>query len=1014
MAGKVAGQITINLNAGTAQFVQQMNTAGASVKNFGQQTNAVRGHLGGLTGSTVAAGASIRALEGNFNRNVRAVEVFLGSVLKLGPILQQAFPLVGGIAFASMLVELGTKAYEFYRSIQDGPEKARGAFRALLEPLKQTNDELRVSNDRLGNEIAKLEGKRQNTLKLALDEARTAADKLAQSLEKDLQSLDKLLREQNVGYLRQALGEAGTKDVQRELGGQTGFGGFTGRVAQINEQGQGEIDRAKTPDESNAARTRLNIRLQQEYNAEIKKFDGLIAQAQATQAARSKRDAGLTFDSLASHGASSEAYAGPDQSVRLEQLIASRQALREGRDFTGLNSENTSLTQRRDADQAKNANSALDRPFQDRIKALNEELASAKAKTMAAGWSESAKVVEEAYGKTLHVIMEVNKALERKHTKLSPAQEGELGRKEQDIAAAQSEGEWQKKLAQTTAQIKDQTRSQELLTAAIGKGYEAIKRANVETRVMQSVGGEKYNDSQWMNDHAGDVQKIRSAAGGEYDAHSNDRSTEVVSELKNRIDLEKALATVQMQGAEAVRLVTLAYRLRELTAKGATQAQIRAEIDLYNATRKNAEAGDIAKIDERRQAIEKLTAAQRQGAEAVRKQELENKYAEQSRNGATPAQISTERQSDEAAHQQEITKTVSEKVNVYSDALEKIRQEENELRTNLGLYQDQAQVLRVLKDLEDQRLKTMVQETLAQRDALSGVKAFFLEMQEQAQSAAQSIYDALNSAFNKVSDNLTRALTGQKTAWAQAFKDIGRQLVESQVKSALQQGLGALGKKFGIDLGGKSKPDGTASNPIWVKLAGATRQQQSSQKEPSFTSGDPGYVKVLNQQQSPGQSSDSTGNTSIPGGGGLFGSGALGGGIFSLLGGLGGLGGSAAGATGAGADGLTEAVSSTISFGGGLATGGPVDPSKGYIVGERGPEPFFPGVSGSIMSHASMERAFGGNGGGPQIGSIHVAAGVDANQVYMSVHRAIAESERRTTAHSVRAVHDSGRRSPRG
>jgi tape measure domain-containing protein len=41
-------------------------------------------------------------------------------------------------------------------------------------------------------------------------------------------------------------------------------------------------------------------------------------------------------------------------------------------------------------------------------------------------------------------------------------------------------------------------------------------------------------------------------------------------------------------------------------------------------------------------------------------------------------------------------------------------------------------------------------------------------------------------------------------------------------------------------------------------------------------------------------------------------------------------------------------------FGGGRATGGSVQAGKGYMVGERGPEPFFPTQNGFIMSNAMM------------------------------------------------------------
>lgn len=57
-------------------------------------------------------------------------------------------------------------------------------------------------------------------------------------------------------------------------------------------------------------------------------------------------------------------------------------------------------------------------------------------------------------------------------------------------------------------------------------------------------------------------------------------------------------------------------------------------------------------------------------------------------------------------------------------------------------------------------------------------------------------------------------------------------------------------------------------------------------------------------------------------------------------------------------------------FGGGRAEGGPVSAGKGYIVGERGPEWFMPGVSGSIIPGGGgaaviINQNYTFNGGGP-------------------------------------------------
>ena len=65
-----------------------------------------------------------------------------------------------------------------------------------------------------------------------------------------------------------------------------------------------------------------------------------------------------------------------------------------------------------------------------------------------------------------------------------------------------------------------------------------------------------------------------------------------------------------------------------------------------------------------------------------------------------------------------------------------------------------------------------------------------------------------------------------------------------------------------------------------------------------------------------------------------------------------------------GVSGLTGALfPSTGGFGGFRANGGPVSPSKSYIVGERGPELFSPGTAGTIIPSPPPVRSMGGGGG---------------------------------------------------
>jgi phage-related minor tail protein len=207
------------------------------------------------------------------------------------------------------------------------------------------------------------------------------------------------------------------------------------------------------------------------------------------------------------------------------------------------------------------------------------------------------------------------------------------------------------------------------------------------------------------------------------------------------------------------------------------------------------------------------------------------------------------------------------------------------------------------------------------RGASDGVRAFFQEMETQSKSAAATMYESLNSALDGVSANLAKMMSGQKSSWAQLFQGIGESMLKDTIKSKFQEGLGALGKHFGLDLGG-GHPDGTTANKaLWVRFAGM--------------------------------------GAAIPGALGAAGKG-LGGDIGSLS---------------------SLIIKNLIPH----ATGGTVTPGSSYWVGEHGPEPFVPDQPGTIMSNEAMRGGSGHqvhigsitvHGGDPEITRTAIAEGI--------------------------------------
>lgn len=275
-----AGVLTIDIDAGTAKFLVDMDAANAKLRDFGSGAQQSGIHL---VSSMQASSAAIRLLENPLGNNIRAVERFISLLPGMGKLLQAAFPVVGALAFADILVRMGTEAVNFYQKIEQAPARIAAAFRGLNEPLALSNDELALANDRLSADIAKLQGKQPNTLAVTLDEARVAADKLAESLDKDLGDLQKLLQEKDTGLSSLLTGSRPTS------GDDQGIARLQTAVAAAAYTARQNADKAKTPEGVKAALLAGELDQRRLINEEIVRQNKLIADAQALQERNEKK-----------------------------------------------------------------------------------------------------------------------------------------------------------------------------------------------------------------------------------------------------------------------------------------------------------------------------------------------------------------------------------------------------------------------------------------------------------------------------------------------------------------------------------------------------------------------------------------------------------------------------------------------------------------------------------------------------------------------------------------------------
>lgn len=130
----------------------------------------------------------------------------------------------------------------------------------------------------------------------------------------------------------------------------------------------------------------------------------------------------------------------------------------------------------------------------------------------------------------------------------------------------------------------------------------------------------------------------------------------------------------------------------------------------------------------------------------------------------------------------------------------------------------------------------------------------------------------------------------------------------------------------------------------------------------------------------------------------------------SIVGFLGSLLGSLVGLKTGGGSGSTESVTSSISYGGARATGGPVTPDKAYLVNERGTE-ILMGASGTVLSNSQSRRMLGGMSGGNHYYSID-ARGTDPALTEQRTRAAIISAHNSAVGTSVAVTSENLKRSP--
>ena len=615
--------------------------------------------------------------------------------------------------------------------------------------------------------------------------------------------------------------------------------------------------------------------------------------------------------------------------------------------------------------------------------------------------------------KAAAIVLELNNKLtDAGHAKLTALQEATIGQKVALGESLKALDEYGKELVgqqHSSLLATDQARA---LGAVISGGEEATRRAAVDNAIL----GLTYNrTAEQIATMRPELEKLRTLMQAKSDVESLNEFRKALDEQQRSAGLAttetRALAVANLEGEEATRRAAVSNAILALTYNK-TADQLRAlapEIaKLREALTVKSNADFIDSTNREIFAIRQEIASRRglvpailDGEEAYRRATLAVKlYAlDQQSAAATDADVirglQQKRQATVDLTRAEWNETDARAAKALDSPLDRYQDETAALKRQIGVLTANGKetltygqsVMVAAKQVE--YFNKLTDETVAillrSNKARDGAAAFFLDMQKQAKTTASIMYEALHSAFDKLSDNLTELITGGKTSFAAMFQDIGKQVLNSSIKQGLQKGLGALGAKLGIGLPKLQRLDGqTEAGALWVRLAA----QLGGDTDP--TKAVAAVIPALKSDQSTPQQSGGIGS--------------------SIIGFLGSLLGSLVGAKAGGGSGGGESVTSSITYGGERAAGGPVTPDKAYLVNERGTE-ILMGASGTVLSNSQSRKMLEGAGGGNHYYSID-ARGTDPVLTEQRTRAAIMAAHNSAIGNSVAVTFERLKRTP--
>jgi hypothetical protein len=224
MPSKKVASAYVDLQLQTAQFKAAIGEATNTMKQFASQTRE----------EMQKSRESVRLLSESIGLGIpRGLQNIISKMPLVTTAMNTAFDAVVVIALIHTVVEAGEKIVEFAKKSEEAAQKHRDAWRDITTSMQRGNDQGVLLNLKLADANAKLEHKpQQNGMKIALEEAKIAADELGDKLVADITKIETALKAENqagvMGWLARVTGNAGDTS-----GVATQAAGFKSRIEDI-------------------------------------------------------------------------------------------------------------------------------------------------------------------------------------------------------------------------------------------------------------------------------------------------------------------------------------------------------------------------------------------------------------------------------------------------------------------------------------------------------------------------------------------------------------------------------------------------------------------------------------------------------------------------------------------------------------------------------------------------------------------------------------------------------------